>query len=105
MKKRDLNDAELHDLLSEILPLVRTEHILPPVNEILNSAIKRGLVEPPSAYSYPDNMVLHTIGAWTGITASGFFRKPRLFLPYYEEAKVCKCADLKANFFVLDLFK
>lgn len=88
VKRRDLSDAELHDLLSEILPLVRTEHMLPPTNNILNSAVRRGLVEAHTSDSEIQDAVLHSIGAWTGVTRSGAFLKPRLFLPYYEEAKV-----------------
>lgn len=85
VKKRDLSDFELKEMLSELLPLVRIEHILPPTNEVLSSAIKRGLVE--SICCQHEDVLLHRIGAWTGITKSGVFLKPRLFLPYYEEAK------------------
>lgn len=36
VKKRDLSDAELRELLSDLLPLVRIDHILPPNSELLN---------------------------------------------------------------------
>ena len=35
VKKRDLSDIELREILSELLPLVRMDHVLPPNNEIL----------------------------------------------------------------------
>ncbi|CAB0035426.1 unnamed protein product [Trichogramma brassicae] len=41
VKKRDLSDIELREILSELLPLVRMDHVLPPNNEIL----AQGLVE------------------------------------------------------------
>lgn len=35
LKKRDLSDIELREILSELLPLVRMDHILPPNSEAL----------------------------------------------------------------------
>lgn len=35
VKKRDLSDVELREILSELLPLVRMDHVLPPSSEIL----------------------------------------------------------------------
>jgi len=35
IKKRDLSDIELREILSELLPLVRIDHILPPNSEAL----------------------------------------------------------------------
>lgn len=35
VKKRDLSDIELREILSELLPLVRMDHVLPPNNEVL----------------------------------------------------------------------
>ncbi|KAK7000055.1 BTB/POZ domain-containing protein 7 [Biomphalaria glabrata] len=87
VKKRDLSDLELKELLSELLPLVRTDQILPPTNDVLTSAVKRGLIDPPLMCSNQDEVYLHRVGAWTGVTKRGLFLKPRLFLPYFEEAK------------------
>ena len=44
VKKRDLSDVELREILSELLPLVRMDHVLPPSSDVLNQAIRRGLV-------------------------------------------------------------
>lgn len=87
VKKRDLDDVELKGLLSELLPHVRVEHILPPNSEVLFGAVKRGLIELPPWHAHPDDAIVHRIGAWTGMTNSGAFLKPRLFTPFYDEAK------------------
>ncbi|GFO11987.1 BTB/POZ domain-containing protein 7 [Plakobranchus ocellatus] len=88
VKRHDLNDKELGQLLADLLPLVRVEHVLPLNSDVLASAVKRGLLEPPLAASLgSEDALLHRMAAWTGRTNSGAFLKPRLFMPYYEEAK------------------
>lgn len=39
VKKKDLSDIELREILSELLPLVRIDHILPHNSEILTQVI------------------------------------------------------------------
>lgn len=88
VKRRDLNDVELRDILAEILPLVRTDHIIPYSSEVLTSAIRRGLVStPPSHMISDDGAPAHSASAWIPGKNSGIFVRPRLFTPYYEEAK------------------
>lgn len=36
VKKRDLSDVELREILCELLPLVRVDHVLPPNSEVLS---------------------------------------------------------------------
>lgn len=89
VKKRDLNDTELRDILAEILPLIRVDHIVPYQCEVLNSAIKRALVStPPSHMLGDDASGGQQVCAWIRSKNNGMFMKPRLFTPYYEEAKV-----------------
>ena len=89
VKRRDLNDKELSQILSDLLPLVRVDHLLPANSEVLVNAVKRGLLSLPlSASLGSEDAQLHRMAAWTGRTNSGAFLKPRLFMPYYEEAKV-----------------
>lgn len=88
VKKRDLNDVELREIISELLPLIRLEHILPLNNEALAGVIKRGLISTPPTHMLGDDSPGHRIGAWVPLHSCGIFQKPRLFLPYYEEAKV-----------------
>ncbi|KAK2158567.1 hypothetical protein LSH36_167g04027, partial [Paralvinella palmiformis] len=87
IKKRDLNDIELRDILAELLPHIRTDHILPANHEVLTSAIKRGLLSRPPSHMYADEASHSTARAWVRVRNSGMFVKPRFFTPYYEEAK------------------
>lgn len=88
VKRRDLNDVELRDILAEILPLVRMDHVLPHNSEVLTGAIRRGLVStPPSHMISDDGATSGSASAWVPGKNSGMFTRPRLFTPYYEEAK------------------
>ncbi|KFB36365.1 AGAP002951-PA-like protein [Anopheles sinensis] len=88
IKKRDLSDVELREILSELLPHVRMDHVLPPNNEILNQAIRRGLVSTPPSHMIGDERESLRINAWIrGGKNHGLFVRPRLFMPYYEEVK------------------
>ncbi|KAJ8682027.1 hypothetical protein QAD02_017819 [Eretmocerus hayati] len=88
VKKRDLSDIELREILSELLPLVRMDHVLPPNSEILAQAIRRGLVSTPPSHMIGDERENLRINAWIrGGKRNGLFVRPRLFMPYYEEIK------------------
>ncbi|KAK7104211.1 BTB/POZ domain-containing protein 7-like [Littorina saxatilis] len=87
VKKRDLNDVELREIISDLLPLVRLDHVIPSNSDILSSAIKRGLISTPPSHMLGDDTPGQRIGAWTRMRNCGVFQKPRLFVPYYEEAK------------------
>lgn len=91
VKKRDLNDVELRDILSDLLPLVRVDHVLPPNCDVLNNAIKRGLVSSPPSHMIGDDTshaTAYRVNAWIRGKNNGLFVKPRLFSPYADEAKV-----------------
>lgn len=89
IKKRDLSDVELREILSELLPHVRMDHVLPPNNETLSQAIRRGLVSTPPSHMIGDERESLRINAWIrGGKNHGLFQRPRLFMPYYEEIKV-----------------
>ncbi|XP_076464304.1 BTB/POZ domain-containing protein 7-like [Babylonia areolata] len=87
VKKRDLNDVELREIIFDLLALVRLDHIIPANSDILSSAIKRGLISTPPSHMLGDDTPGQRIGAWTRMRKCGVFQKPRLFMPYYEEAK------------------
>lgn len=93
VKKRDLSDVELREILSELLPLVRMDHVIPANSEILGQAIRRGLVSRPPSHMLGGgggadrlNAWVRAVGPGAGGTA-GLFVRPRLFMPYYEEIK------------------
>lgn len=88
IKKRDLSDIELREILSDLLPLVRMDHVLPPSSEILSQAIRRGLVSTPPSHMIGDERENYRVNAWVrGGKNHGLFVRPRLFMPYYEEIK------------------
>ncbi|XP_031617998.1 BTB/POZ domain-containing protein 7 [Contarinia nasturtii] len=88
IKKRDLSDIELREILSDLLPLVRMDHVLPPNSEVLNQAIRRGLVSTPPSHMIGDERENFRVNAWIrGGKNHGLFVRPRLFMPYYEEVK------------------
>lgn len=94
VRRRDLNDVELRDILSELLPHVRVDHVLPPNHETLTQAIRRGLVSTPPSHMIGgdkgigaergEQLRLH---AWIRGKNNGLYVKPRLFMPYFEESK------------------
>lgn len=88
IKKRDLSDVELREILSDLLPLVRMDHVLPPSSEVLSQAIRRGLVSTPPSHMIGDDRENYRVNAWArGGKNQGLFVRPRLFMPYYEEIK------------------
>ncbi|XP_037935800.1 BTB/POZ domain-containing protein 7-like [Teleopsis dalmanni] len=88
VKKRDLSDVELREILSELLPLVRMDHVLPPNSEVLGQAIRRGLVSTPPSHMIGDERENLRVNAWIrGGKNQGLFVRPRLFMPYFEEVK------------------
>ncbi|XP_049844700.1 BTB/POZ domain-containing protein 7 [Schistocerca gregaria] len=88
VKKRDLSDVELREILSDLLPLVRMDHVLPPSSEVLSQAIRRGLVSTPPSHMIGDERENLRLNAWIRCGKNnGLFVRPRLFMPYYEEIK------------------
>ncbi|KAA0708611.1 BTB/POZ domain-containing protein 7 [Triplophysa tibetana] len=86
VKRRDLDLEELKEILSPLLPFVRTEHILPANSEVLSDTMKRGLISTP-----PSDMLPTAEGgkanSWLRQKSAGIYVRPRLFSPYVEEAK------------------
>ncbi|XP_065343892.1 BTB/POZ domain-containing protein 7 isoform X2 [Cloeon dipterum] len=90
VKKRDLSDVELREILSPLLPLVRMDHVLPANAETLAHAVRRGLLPTPPSHMLGGDRDAVRIHAWIRSTsgcAQGVWIRPRLFMPYYEEAK------------------
>ncbi|KAH8266987.1 hypothetical protein KR026_011888 [Drosophila bipectinata] len=88
VKKRDISDIELREILSELLPLVRMDHVLPPHCDVLCQAIRRGLVSTPPSHMIGDERENLRINAWIrGGKNQGLYVRPRLFMPYFEEVK------------------
>ncbi|KAK9889067.1 hypothetical protein WA026_004339 [Henosepilachna vigintioctopunctata] len=89
IKKRDLSDVELREILCDLLPLVRMDHILPSNSDVLNQAIRRGLVSTPPSHMIGGERENLRLNAWIRSGKNnGLFVQPRLFMPYYDEVKV-----------------
>ncbi|XP_059841145.1 BTB/POZ domain-containing protein 7-like [Hypanus sabinus] len=87
VKKRDLDSAQLREIVCDLVPHVRIAHVLPAKSEALSDAMKRALISSP-----PLDMLPPPEGrksrAWFCLKASGIGARPRLFTPYIEEAKI-----------------
>ncbi|KAJ2942230.1 hypothetical protein O0L34_g15776 [Tuta absoluta] len=77
-RRRDVSDAAVREALADLITLVRVEH-LPPDNELLQQAIRRGLIDGPAV---PEET--GSAAAWLG---RGPYRPARCFLPYLDELK------------------
>jgi len=90
IKKKDLNDTEVREILADLLPYVRTSHIIPAHSDVLTSAIKRGLVSVPPLHLLGGGGAAESSSAssWVRTRNISLFVKPRLFISYYDELKV-----------------
>lgn len=90
IRRKELNDEELRDLISEMMPYVRIGHVLPPDSEVLANAIKRGLISTLPPYMLEEDSISpfsRSIACWLKGRKSGVYLKPRYFTPYVEEAR------------------
>lgn len=88
VRKRDMNDGELREILADVLPHVRCAHVIPTHSDVFMSAVKRGLVCVPAPFAAYDASPSHSMAsAWVRTRNMALYVKPRLFLPYYREAK------------------
>lgn len=65
------------------------DHVLPQNTDVLQSAIKRGLVSTPPSHIIGDDRENLRVNAWIRCrNNNGLFVRPRFFMPYYEELKL-----------------
>lgn len=118
VKRRDLDVEELKEILSPLLPFVRTEHILPTNSDVLSDAVSAFCLCCCCVwvYSHCDHDIstdLYSVcsqlkrglistppldmlptaeggkaNSWLRQKNAGIYVRPRLFSPYVEEAKV-----------------
>ncbi len=90
LRKKELNDTELRDIISDLMCHVRIGHVLPLDSEILSNAAKRGLISTLPPYMLGEDTGLpHSRGitSWFRGRGTGPYIRPRYFAPYVEEAK------------------
>ncbi|EJD76797.1 Btbd7 protein, variant [Loa loa] len=95
IRRSELNDEELKSILTNLLPLIRIDYILPPFHQSLNAAYKRGLFDKSPhmdllGQRYPDSRSpdVNPDAHWFDHSvprrhAAG----PRLLLPYIIEVQ------------------
>ncbi|XP_077998470.1 BTB/POZ domain-containing protein 7-like [Glandiceps talaboti] len=87
IKRRDLDDSELREILCDVIPYIRVDHIIPHNNEVFTNTIKRGLISSPPSHMFGSDDDTLVINPWIRSKNNAMFIKPRLFIPYMEEAK------------------
>nr|XP_006815499.1 PREDICTED: BTB/POZ domain-containing protein 7-like [Saccoglossus kowalevskii] len=87
IKRRDLDDSELREILSDILPYIRVDHIIPHSNEVLTNVIRRGLISTPPSHMFGSDDESLVINPWIRCKNNPMYVKPRLFTPYMDEVK------------------
>lgn len=90
ISKKEVDYAQLREMIGELLDMVRVEHILPMGAKELNEAIKKGLIiklPPPMSSAGPLLMAQNlNVNAWFRTRNSAdTFQRPRYFPPYFEE--------------------
>ncbi|KAM3717368.1 BTB/POZ domain-containing protein [Dirofilaria immitis] len=95
IRRSELNDEELKNILANLLPLVRIDYILPPFHQSLNAAYKRGLLERSPhmdllGQRYPDSRSpdVNPDAHWFDHSVPRRHTAgPRLLLPYIVEVQ------------------
>ena len=109
MKRLNEEDEDLDrlkELISPFLKYLRIAHILPLENEVLKNALKNELITTLPPYMLNDDQTLsyeRGIMAWINLENRANFVKPRLFQPFYEEARslleerLTRCEEINFN--------
>ena len=74
-------------MLSGVIEYVRIGHVLPPHSELLESVFRRGLVDRGMPLDIGEGSFYPNL-PWMRRREEKDFVRPRIFLPYFEEAKV-----------------
>ena len=90
-RKKEIDDAKLRELISELINLIRIGHILPMDSDFLTSIAKRGFTDALPSYMIGDDsslLINRSLTSWFRNRSNGNFVKPRYFSPYFEECKL-----------------
>lgn len=87
-KRREIDSKQLKKVLSGVIEYVRIGHVLPPHSELLESVFRRGLVDRGMPLDIGEGSFYPNL-PWMRRREEKDFVRPRIFLPYFEEAKVC----------------
>jgi BTB/POZ domain-containing protein 7 len=87
-KRREVCESELKELLAPLFPFVRFPHVLPrdKSSEVLDMVRARNLY--PVLPNFTSQISCSTkYSPWDPRCSNGWFVRPRLFIPYFEECK------------------
>ena len=89
-KRKDINNETLLEMTADLLSMVRVKHVLPVSSSVLQSAYQRGLLQRPFPFDVVANEK-HTPSVlyWVREFRHPEYMRPRLFMHYYYETKVC----------------
>ena len=90
VKRREIDNKALKKVLMGVMDHVRIGHVLPSHCDLLESAFRRGLVERGMPLDIGEGS-FYPNAPWMRRRDGKDFVRPRLFLPYFEEAKVDFC--------------
>ncbi|KAJ7390594.1 BTB/POZ domain-containing protein 7 [Desmophyllum pertusum] len=82
-----LTNKQLKKVLSGVIEHVRIGHVLPPHSELLEGVFRRGLADRGMPLDIGEGSFYPNL-PWMRRREEKDFVRPRLFLPYFEEAKV-----------------
>lgn len=85
-KRREVDNKQLKRVLSGVIEHVRIGHVLPPHSELLDSVFRRGLADRGMPLDIGEGSFYPNL-PWMRRREERDFVRPRLFLPYFEEAK------------------
>ncbi|XP_037073284.1 BTB/POZ domain-containing protein 7-like [Pollicipes pollicipes] len=88
VKRRELSDAELREVMAPLLPHLRLDHLLPVDHDTVTAAIRRGLISIPPSHMIGEDTSSRARSWFRGKRKRGEYVRPRYFLPYVEEVKV-----------------
>lgn len=86
-KRREVDNKQLKKVLSGVIEHVRIGHVLPPHSELLQGVFRRGLADRGMPLDIGEGSFYPNL-PWMRRREEKDFIRPRLFLPYFEEAKV-----------------
>ena len=86
-RPRELDNEAVKQELSGVIEHVRIRHLLPAHGDLLDNAMRRGLVERGIPLDIGEGS-FYPCSPWMRNQGEKSFVRPRLFMPYYEESKV-----------------
>ncbi|EDO37005.1 predicted protein, partial [Nematostella vectensis] len=86
VKIKDIDNKALKRELAGLVEHVRVQHIIPPQCEVLENALARGLIKQGMPLDIGQGS-FYPRCPWMRRKNDKDFTRPRLFLPYYQEAK------------------